>query len=116
VAAAACDSPNDVVVENDGVQVTLDQAGLIVRNDRTTTIYTFAVDRETATVITWAPCSDPNICGGVRSGQRVRVPADRISGWVGSDEILLYWWHLVPRTGGGFAPESIRSIIVPFQQ
>ena len=112
MAATACSDPNDVTVESEDVQVTLDQAGLIVKNNRSSTIFTFAIDRETATVTTWGPCVDPDRCGGIGSGSRVRVPADRISGWLGSQEIVLYWWHLVPKTGGGFEPDALRQISV----
>ena len=112
LATTACGEPAGVVVTSDDVEVRLDEAGLIVRNNRATTIYTFAIDREASTVTDWAPCIDPGRCGGIKAGERVRVPADRISGWVGSQEIVLYWWHLVPKTGGGYEVDSLRQISV----
>src|SRR5262245_41215247 len=110
LATIACGEPAGVKVTSDDVEVTLDQVGLIVRNNRTSTIYTYAIDREASTVTTWAPCLDPAKCGGIKAGERVRVPSDRISGWVGSREIVLYWWHLVPKTGGGYEVDSLRQI------
>jgi hypothetical protein len=110
--AAAC-SPTDV--EQDDIRVESESDGLSIRNERSSRIYYFAIDRHTAavTLMLWAPCIDPETCDRVDPRRSRMVPSADVFGWGNSDEVIVYWWHLVPAGGGRYRPDEIRSIIVP---
>jgi hypothetical protein len=106
----ACAGP--IEIETGGIRLEVNPSGIEVRNSRTATIYVFAADRATAPLILWGACSDPDRCEGIEPGaRRVLAPAE-IAGYGTSDEVIVYWWHLVPAEDGGFEPDGIRSIIV----
>ena len=111
-AAGAC-SPVDV--GEDDIRVQSEDDGLSIRNGRDASIFYFAIDRHTAAVILmlWAPCVDPETCDRVDARATRQVAAEDVMGWGASDEVILYWWHLVPAGAGRFRPDSIRSLIVP---
>lgn len=89
----AFDEPPNVVVENHG--------------DRT--IYYFAIEQSTAARTLWGPCDDPETCDRVPPRGREEIPYETISGYSADAEIILvYWWHLVARAGGGFEADSVR--------
>lgn len=111
VAGSACDSVSDPVSGN-GVFVRADDKGLIVRNLTGEPIYTFAVDRDMAALISWVRCSDPVSCEGIRPRRTVRVPRERIGDWNKDGDILLYWWQLRPAPGGGFTPGPEGFVVV----
>jgi hypothetical protein len=106
----ACAGP--IEIETGGIRLEVNPSGIEVRNSRTATIYVFAAGRAAAPLILWGPCSDPDQCEGIEPGaRRVLAPAE-IAGYGTSDEVIVYWWHLVTAEGGGFEPDGIRSMIV----
>jgi hypothetical protein len=108
-ALAACSDPT--TYGSAGVEVRTDAAGLEILNQRNRSIYYFAADRNTAELILWGACEQPAECHAVAPSERKRVPSAEIYGWGTSDEVIVYWWHLLPRTEGGFRVDSIRHII-----
>lgn len=64
----ACD---DLAFSISPGQVTVVKGGSLVRiaNGREAPIFFFVVERETAAVINWAPCTDPEICPRVDPGE-----------------------------------------------
>jgi hypothetical protein len=108
-AMGACSDPT--TFGSAGVEVRIDAAGIEILNQRNRNIHHFAVDRNTAALIQWAACDQPSQCPGLAPGERKRVPSADVYGWGASDEVIVYWWHLLPRTEGGFRVDSIRHII-----
>ena len=111
LAVSACDSVSDPE-SGGGVIVRADENGLVVRNLTGATIYTFAVDRNTAAVINWVRCTDPRTCDGIRPRRSALLPATQIMGWEESKDILLVWWQLQPAPGGGYSPGTSGVMIV----
>ena len=111
-AAIAC-SPVEVAEAD--VRVQAADNGLSILNGRGASIYYFAIDRQAAAValMLWAPCIDPETCDRVDPRASRQVASVDVLGWGASDEVILYWWHLVPAGAGRFRPDSIRSLIVP---
>jgi hypothetical protein len=105
---AGCSDPAGV--RQDGVEVQIDETGLTIHNGRSDSIYIFASEGKTATVILWAPCSDPPRCEGIGAGTTRQVDKERVAGWGQSNEVILWWWHLVPASEGGFRPDSVRAM------
>lgn len=76
-------------------------------------MYWFAVERSTAALIDWFPCSDPSHCEGIAPGETYVLPYAQLEGYSPqAKEAIVYWWHLSARPEGGFRMDSIRSIIV----
>jgi len=90
LAALACNSP---VAVGGTLDVSVAPTGLRIVNNSGAPAYFFAVERETAARINWAPCVDPEQCREVAVG-------------------AVYWWHLVPETGDTFHADSIRALVV----
>jgi hypothetical protein len=87
---------------------------LQLENRTSAPVYTFVIERETAAVANWAPCTNPATCEAIAPGQQRRIAYDDIPGYEpGDDEAIVYWWHLIPAPGGGFATDSMRSEVVP---
>jgi hypothetical protein len=108
-ALGACSDPT--TFGSRGVEVRADAEGVEILNQRNRTIYYFAADRNTLALINWAACDQPAQCPGVAASERKRIPPSEIHGWGTSNEVIVYWWHLLPRTEGGFRVDSIRHII-----
>lgn len=98
----------------DGPLVIRNGAGEVELDNRTNApVYTFVIERDAAARSMWGPCSNPATCDAISPGQERRIAYDDIAGYEpGADEAIVYWWHLVPAPGGGFAPDSIRSEVV----
>jgi hypothetical protein len=78
-------------------------------------VYYFAVEATTATVISWAPCVDPERCGSVPAhGSRSLTP-EEIPGYFKGGTALIHHYRLVPERPGSarFRPDSIRSLGIP---
>jgi hypothetical protein len=106
---AACSEP--MTHGSAGVGVRTDAAGIEILNQRNRTIYYFAADRQTAALILWGACDRPADCPRVEPNERRRVPASEIQGWGTSDEVIVYWWHLLPQGDDEFRVDSIRHIV-----
>ncbi len=105
-----CGSPTEPVAGR--VEVRLADAGMVATNHRPADIYFFLIERETAAVVDWMPCTEPAACPRIAANATLTVPYDSIFGWKGdSHEVLFYWWHLVPAAGGAYRPDSIRSVV-----
>jgi hypothetical protein len=106
----ACAEPAGLS-RSDSVGLRVTTGGVEIENQRSATIHYFLTDRATAARILWGACKDPTDCPAVPSGVRLSVSRDQIYGWGESDEVILYWWHLVPRGDGRFRVDSIRHVI-----
>lgn len=89
-------------------------AGEVQLDNRTNApVYTFVIEREAAARTDWVACTNPATCDAIAPGQERRIAYDDIPGYeTGDDEAIVYWWHLMPAPGGGFAPDSLRSEVV----
>lgn len=89
---------------------------LVLHSLATEPLYYFVVERETLALIDWVPCTDPSTCPSVPAGGSTIVTPDHIASWhEGAKEGVVYYWRLVPKdphSGGGFAPDSIRHLVV----
>ncbi len=112
LAMAGCSDSTGPTVE-DGVGLRLTPVGLEATNHRTATIYYITMERGTAAVVDWIPCTDPGTCPSVDAGERKTISYDDILGWDSeATEVLFYWWHLVPGSGDELRPDSIRGRVV----
>ena len=99
LAALACNSP---VAVGGTLDVSVAPTGLRIVNNSGAPAYFFAVERETAARINWAPCVDPEQCREVAVGAETTVPYTAVAGWApGAHEAIVYWWHLVPESNLG---------------
>ncbi len=108
---AACESSTFVL---DGpLAVRARDGALEVRNETDAPVYLMVIERESSAVVDWIPCRDPQTCDGLAPGEERTIRHDEIVGYEpGEREAVVHWWHLEPRQGGGFAPDSVRSEIV----
>lgn len=86
------------------------QGSINLVNDTRSPIYFFAISENDAPLALWAPCTDPASCEGVAARSSRLVPFPVRFGTQQPDDALLYWWHLLPKSGGGYEPDSIRVI------
>lgn len=85
---------------------------LALLNGSAPALHYFIVERETATLIDWQPCTG-DACPSVPPRRSVTVPKEQIIGYTEeAREAIVYWWPSVPlerlRTEVGL----IRSIVV----
>ena len=98
---------------SDELQVDAIPPRLILANESSATVYVVVIERNSLAVVDWIPCIDPVMCPGIQPGADSIIRYDRITGYdSGEDEAVVYWWHLVPRSGGGYQPDEIRQVIV----
>lgn len=91
------------------VTATAGESAVTIRNAGDRPIYYFAIEQSTAARTLWGPCDDPDACNSVPGGATRMVPFEEVAGYSPEAEVLLvYWWHLVPKPGGGFEPDSLR--------
>ena len=84
-----------------------------LNNNSSATVYTFVVERETAAVMNWAPCTNPFLCPGLAPGKEATLPYSDIAGYTpGARQAVVYWWHLVPGDGPGLRPDSVRGVLL----
>ncbi len=103
---------NPVAPAAESVGVHLGAAGVVVTNRTDADIFYMVVERETALLIDWIGCNDPAApCPRVAPSSSTVVPYDQVTGWPGSGQVIVYWWHLVPASGGGFRPDSMRAVV-----
>jgi len=106
-AILACSSPTeplDVVAAPPSLKLT---------NPSEVSVYYFIVERGYAARINWGPCTNPRTCVGIPPNATRSVPYTSIGGYApDAQEAIVYWWHLTPRLGGQFEPDSIRAVVV----
>ena len=92
----ACQSP----VELDGkVAASVVGSSLRIENGTSDPVYYFAVERQTAAAINWAPCVERPQCPSIRAGSAATIALTDVSGFDStSEEVLVYWWHRIPGT------------------
>jgi hypothetical protein len=84
---------------------------LLLMNRSRAPIFFFAIDQDMAALANWAPCTNPGTCPPVLPGAQMAVPQERIAGFGfdGRQNVLVYWWYLVPRNGE-LTPDTIRVV------
>jgi len=108
---ATCSNPTGPLAGGLAVQAV--PPVLQLTNQSSAPIYSFAVERGAAAAINWAPCTDPARCAGLSPGATTALPYTQISFYTpAAHEAIVYWWHLIPATGTGFRPDSIRAVVV----
>jgi len=95
------------------VMARITPAGVRIQNNRTERLVYLVLDADYAARARWVPCASPD-CEGVEPGDATEVSRAGVPGWQGSPTVIVFWWHLVPTPEGGMAPDSIRSIPVPY--
>jgi hypothetical protein len=111
LAVAACSELVPPTV--DGVMLQADAGGALLTNLGADRVHYFVVDASYAARVNWAPCAEPQ-CAGVAGGETARVDAADVLGWGESDELLAFWWRLVPAPAGGFAADVIRAVSIRY--
>jgi hypothetical protein len=97
--------------EGDGVKVSVVRDDIVVANNTWEPIYTFAIATEDLPLSLLHFCDVPAECDGIESGDRRAIDFPRRArSQELVDEATLFWWHLVPKSGGGFEPDSIRRV------
>ena len=106
-----CHDPTGYSVA-ESVAARTDQSAVELHNGRSAAIYFFIVDRQEAALINWAPCGDPQHCPRVAANRTVVVPGSEVFGWDTSDQVIVYWWHLIPAGDRRYEPDTIRALVV----
>lgn len=108
----ACGGPTEF--EIDGPMYVRASAESVTLHNRTSQpVYVFLVERESAALIDWAPCPNPDTCDGLAPGERRTIRYEQIAGYErGEKEALFYWWHLMRQPGGSWGPDEIRYEII----
>lgn len=107
----ACGSPTSLIEGRLAVQAT--PPVLRLTNQSRAFVYSFATERGAAARINWDPCTDPARCAGLAPGATTALPYTQIASYTpAAREAIVYWWHLIPATGAGFHPDSIRAVVV----
>lgn len=97
-----------------GVEAYDDPPNVVVVNDGDRPVYYFAIEQGTAALTLWGACDDPDTCDAVAPRERLEIPYASVTGYTAAAEVVLvYWWHLVPKSGGGYQPDEIRVLEVP---
>jgi hypothetical protein len=108
---SACSNPAGPIGDRLAVQAA--PPVLQLTNQSPAAVYSFAIEARAATVSNWAACTDPGRCAGLAPGATTALPYTQIASYTpAAREAIVYWWHLIPATGGGFRPDSIRGIVV----
>ncbi len=107
----ACGSPTGLIEGRLAVQAV--SPVLRLTNQSPAPVYWFAVERGVTARINWAPCTDPARCAGLAPWATTALPYTQVAEYTAAArEATVYWWHLIPATGGGFRPDSIRVVVV----
>jgi hypothetical protein len=101
LAGSAC---SDLTGSAGRLHTDADGSAVVLTNGTARTVYHFAVDSESLPLINWAPCSNPSYCTGTPAGGVERLPYDSIFSHTPGppQEVTVFAWHLIPRTGGTF--------------
>jgi hypothetical protein len=110
---AGCENPTASLQLDGPLAVRAGARTLQLRNQTAETVHVFVIERESAALTNWAPCSNPDRCDGLAPGEEQSIGYGEIAGYESGDqEAILYWWHLEQQPGGGFAPDSIRAEVI----
>ena len=86
---------------------------LTLTNESPAIVYTTVIERNSLAVVDWIPCTNPLFCPGIAPGEAATILYSEITGFEsGEEQAVVYWWHLVPRAGGGFQVDEIRQIMI----
>lgn len=98
-----------------GLTVRATGSRLELANRGDATVYYQLFEANTAALSLWGACDHPSQpCPRVAAGRTAMVPYDSISGYKpGADSAIVYWWHLLPKAGGGYRVDEVRSRRVP---
>jgi hypothetical protein len=109
--AVACSNSAGLPVERLAVQAA--PPVLLLTNQSPAPAYFLAMERGSLARANWAFCSDPTRCTALNPGVSTSLPYAQIGGYTqGAHEAVVFWWHLIPATGSGFRPDSIRAVVV----
>jgi hypothetical protein len=107
--AVACSDPT--APRSDILRVDRRPAGLEFRNLTAAPVYWMALETELLPLIDYALCTDPAACTPLAARATALVPYDELWCCQGEERHLtILHYHLVPALGGGFRPDSVRTI------
>ena len=87
---------------------------LQLRNHTSEPVFYSVHERDALATADYLLCTEPS-CASVPAHGVVSLPYSRISGFRrGAAEAVVYHWLLRPKVGG-FAPDSVRRLIVPLR-
>ena len=76
-------------------------------------VYWFAGEVSLLRRLDWITCSDPSVCESIEPGRTRVLAYDEILGdSADARTVVVFWWHLVPKEGGGFRPDGLHSVPV----
>jgi hypothetical protein len=105
----ACSGSTGISEDDFAIRATGQDVVLVNSSERP--VFYFLVERETAAVINFATCVEPE-CPHVAAGATVRVPYTAITGYQpGKREIIVHLWLSVPSSSGPRA-ESIQGTVL----
>lgn len=107
----ACSDPAGV--SSDGVRAEVTSTSVVITNSREAPISYIVLDRATAARTLWEPCAWVG-CPLVDSGDRVSLPLAEFLAHRESNELIVYWWHIVPSSNGDYRADSIRNLVVTY--
>jgi hypothetical protein len=97
--------------EGDGVRAAVIKDRIVVANNTWEPVYAFAVATDDLPLTLLFFCDVPEQCDGIESGdtRSIEFPRRARSQETVADATL-FWYHLVPKSGGGFQPDSVRRV------
>jgi hypothetical protein len=109
IALLACSDPTGP--RSDILTVAHVPTGLMFRNSTSEAVYWMAFDTETLPLIGFLLCIEPLSCRSVppQATQLVTLK-DLPCCTRDTREVTIFHYHLVPASGGGFRPDSVRSL------
>jgi len=91
------------------VNVSVFMDRISIHNNSSHPVYTVVIPTADLPLADWIPCTNPQLCDGIAPGvRRLLSFPTRFHSTETADEAAVYWWHLVPTSGGGFVPDSLR--------
>lgn len=107
--AIACSDPTGP--RSDILRVDRRPAALEFRNLTAAPVYWMALETEVLPLINYALCTNPTSCAPLAAHATELVPYNEL--WCCQGEqrhLTILHYHLVPAPGGGFRPDSVRTI------
>lgn len=102
-------SDNPASITDDGIVVFVFDNRIEVQNHFSRSVYYFAVERELAARINWAPISrDEN---EIKSRQQKKILFEDISGYEKGKQVLFYYWSEKER-----GSKSIEGLVIDTEQ
>ncbi|HEX7091049.1 MAG TPA: hypothetical protein VF192_12985 [Longimicrobiales bacterium] len=107
------ETPNYASIQSEGVVFTAEPDHVVILNQRPEPIVYKVMDARFAALALWAPCARLD-CPMIQPGETKRISKRDITGTGESDEVILFWWHLVRISDNKFRPDSLRAIRIPY--